>query len=266
MGRSLQVVTLGGMGSYRRRHLRSPGRGGRWPLIGAVVALVLGVVVVAGLALQRPSGPEAGATPRPIPTFDTPREIPSRVLFLGDSYTSGTPNQGGVGDDGWPARTCVIVGCSLTMAATGGAGFVGGESNGRGVTQQLEAVPGTTAPRIVVLALGANDYNATTDELSGRVDTVIDSITQRWPEAELVILGPFWINSNPPGSILFLEQYLQDKAIQAGAVFASPIREGWLSGLIGPDNVHPESAGHEAIATHVAPILLDLGANESVIV
>lgn len=244
-----------------RRH-RSRLSAKNWIALGSVAVLVASVTALTAVALQPAPLPSSSATLAPVPTFDSATERPARVLFLGDSYTSGT-TIGGVGEDGWPVRSCAMVGCNATVGATGGAGFIGGEDVDRGITAQLEAVPGTITPNVIVLALGANDYGTTIDDLRPRVDEVLETIASRWPDAQLVVLGPFWRNDTPAEVTIALDQYLEQKANERGAPFASPLREGWLTGLIGSDNVHPESAGHEAVAERVSPILIAAGADQT---
>lgn len=149
------------------------------------------------------------------------------------------------------------------MDATGGAGFIGGEQVDRGITEQLESVRGRD-PQVVVLALGANDRTADPQELTQKADSVIATITERWPAANLILVGPFWRNQSPPEPLLELDAHLEDKAAEMGVAFTSPIQGAWLDGLISTDNVHPGSEGHGVIASNIIPLLVDAGADQEV--
>ncbi|WP_166793336.1 SGNH/GDSL hydrolase family protein [Cryobacterium lactosi] len=188
---------------------------------------------------------------------------PPAVKFFGDSYTGGS-EMGGVDDVGWPAIACVELGCTASVESSSGAGYINGEADGRGLNAALDSTrPGSLA-NVIVLAAGANDYRATPAENALAADAFIARLQGRWPDANLVILGPFWRDDQPSEVLLQLDAHLEARAAAIGANFASPIRLGWLTGengrFIGSDNVHPDDEGHAFIATQVIPLLDAAGA------
>jgi lysophospholipase L1-like esterase len=259
-------MSWGNARSHRDRNRRES-KGARTLKLGLLGLLAAGVVALTIISIGSVrSAADPTATAGPIPTFGTTRVPPPAVKFFGDSYTGGS-DMGGVDETGWPAIACDSLGCTDSVESTSGAGFINGEADGRGLNNALDATRANSLSNVVVIAAGANDYRYTSEENAAAADAFIARVQSRWPEAKLVIIGPFWRNDDPSDVLVDLDEHLEGLAAEIGAPFASPIQQGWLTGenarFIGTDNVHPDDEGHVFIATQLIPLLEQAGARRA---
>lgn len=205
------------------------------------------------------------ATPTATPSWDTaqhawikeqPRPETVDVAVLGDSYTSGSPQD----TREWPAIVSSDLHIVIQNLAVGGTGLVA-------VNPQL---PGSTpfvgrakliSPRArVVLVFGSrNDagFSAATCKAAAlRTFRAVRSVNR---SAALVVVSAAWVNGNPPKSILDTRDGVREAARAVGAEYIDPIQQGWFGqgvpGLIGADGVHPTNAGHRLLAEKMEAIL-----------
>ena len=186
----------------------------------------------------------------------------SRVVFLGDSYTSGW-NGAGIGARGWPRIVASARGWSGTNLAVPGTGFLNPGWTGQPVwTRVSRAIDGH--PDVVVVAAGHNDFRYAPSATDAAADGVITRIHRSLPRALLVVVGPIWHNGRPPAATLALRDHLRRIAATLDALFIDPIAEGWFAGsrqaLIGADGIHPTDRGHRFMATRILDDLARNGA------
>jgi len=71
------------------------------------------------------------------------------------------------------------------------------------------------------------------------------------------VIGPPWVNGNPPGYIVTDRDAVNAAAHAAGVGFVDPLAEGWFTGdaaaFIGPDGIHPTDQGHRYLADLIRP-------------
>jgi len=186
------------------------------------------------------------------------------VAVIGDSYTGGS-NDGGLGDQGWPmlakaelARLGTPV--TFSLHAVGGSGYANpGPSKltfGGVIPVAVESVD-----RLVVLFGSRNDINEIQSDAAAyavAVRSAFGKVRLLAPAAKILVIGPPWVNSNPPPAMLQMRDSLQAQAEAAGVTFVDPIAEQWFvgqSGLIGSDGVHPTDAGHVYMAQKITPLI-----------
>ena len=186
----------------------------------------------------------------------------ARVVVLGDSYTSGW-NGAGLGSFNWTSIVGRSRGWTVTNLAVAGTGY----QNPGWTNQPVGSLVSRTVrlhPDVVILATGHNDSRWSVASTSREADRVIARLRAGLPEAVLVIVGPIWQNGSPPTRSLALRDHLRRKAAAIGAPFVDPLGERWFAGadhrFIGPDGIHPTSAGHRHIADE---LLADLAATLS---
>ncbi|MDV8023649.1 SGNH/GDSL hydrolase family protein [Rhodococcus sp. IEGM 1330] len=179
------------------------------------------------------------------------RSIPDSVpvvAFLGDSYSRGI----GASTTGkrWTTLVSAAMGWSELNLAEGGSGYTTtylGQKTDYGIKMDVIAA---AQPDIVVVSGGRNDYEAGTATVTGAVAlSLFEAIKAAAPDAELMVTSPIWDSTEPPADFATLINGVKSAAAQADAQYLD-IGEP-LAGrpdMIDPDGLHPNDAGHRAIA------------------
>lgn len=185
-----------------------------------------------------------------------------RILAIGDSYTGGS-DEGGVGPAGWPS----LIGNDLaaqgyqpevvTLAA-GGSGYVAVGPSGKTLVDLANEAVGAE-PYDVVIFFGSRNDTAAAAEVQAAATAAFTAVRAAWPETQLLVIGPPWVDANPPANIVDASLGVEDAATAVGAVWVDPLADGWFTGefeaLIGSDNVHPTDEGHRYMAGLIRPEL-----------
>jgi len=228
-------------------------------LLAALLAVTVGGCSVAtsssNSAVDVPSTSVAISTTPPVPRDAV------RVSIIGDSYTSGSI-VGGNGPANWTevARQLLAAGgdpVDLSVQGLSGSGYV--RLGGTGMTF-TDAIPGavTDQTQLVVVFGSINDGSSAPAAVASSAELALQRIDQAAPQALVVIIGPQWIDADPPANLLAIRDAL---ATTIGAhprvSFVDPLAEGWFAGqwatLIGSDGLHPTDAGHRHLAELITP-------------
>jgi hypothetical protein len=185
----------------------------------------------------------------------------NRVAVIGDSYTTGS-DEGGVGPQGWTARTWQALarqGLSIAadVGAEGGAGY-GTRGNRGSVFEDLTERTVKPDDALVVFYGSRNDQGVDPTQLSILSYGTFQLARRLAPSARFLVIGPPWPTADPPVAVLRIRDTLAYQAGIAGAQFIDPIAAGWFVGrpeLIGKDGVHPTDAGHAYMADKIAPLI-----------
>ncbi|MEH3090306.1 MAG: GDSL-type esterase/lipase family protein, partial [Microbacterium arborescens] len=216
-----------------------------------VWGVALAAVAVAGLVVT-------GVVLRP-----TTQDVPSSpvALFLGDSYTAGT----GASDKalGWANLVGEAEGWRVRNLARGGTGFASaitgdGAPAACGRTEcpafgQMALEGASLVPDIVVISGGRNDIGP--DPVEADVDAFFDTIASTYPGSRIYVTDVLWHESEP-AAVDRLSAVVHRDADRIGATWldiGQPLAAG--GGLLAADGVHPNDAGHEAIAQAVIAAL-----------
>lgn len=214
--------------------------------------------------------PPAGS---PAPTTDASpgSEQTIAVAFLGDSITSGFGDidYGNI----WPLIVSREYGFQFEQFSVAGTGYVAvNDSNdfASRVPAILEA-----KPDVVVIAGGTNDVFYPQEQVETAAADVLDTLREGLPDAQIVLMSAFFQPALIEGSLpdgrpiadvvdeqtSMLEQLAEERDIRF--IDTRPLFEGRdTSGLILPDGVHPNNAGHELIAEYLGPLLAEAIAAE----
>lgn len=199
----------------------------------------------------KPAMPQSG----PAAIFD------QQIVTLGD-FTGGS-DEGGQGDANWTA----LVGSELSASrrvrvltdtsSGGGTGYV---TRGTGLpfTDQVSRLV-SPATDVVIVSGSRNDIVAAPADVRAAAAAIYRQIAAAAPEASLIVIGPTWIDDNPPSRLLSIRDAVASAAAEAGATFLDPIAEHWFTartGMVGKDSVNPTDAGHRRIAELVEPVIL----------
>jgi lysophospholipase L1-like esterase len=185
----------------------------------------------------------------------------NHVAVIGDSYTTGT-DFGGLGPKGWTARAWRALAAqrmpiTADVGAEGGAGY--GTRGDRGsLFEDLTARTVKPDDELVVFFGSRNDQGVDPAQVSILAYGTFQLARRIAPSATFLVIGPPWPTADPPAAVVRIRDALRYQAGVAGAVFVDPIAEHWFvgkPGLIGPDGVHPTDAGHDYMATMIAPLI-----------
>lgn len=219
---------------------------------------LVAVVVLGWLAFNRPD--PAPYTPPAEAAATTTAPEPARVLVVGDSYTGGSA-EGGTGARGWPALVDgQLDEVAITTTAAGGSGYVNLGPGGTTFADLTEAAP--DGEYELVVFFGSRNDDPASGDITAAVGDALGIAAQRWPEARLLVIGPPWVDGEPPTSILENRDEVQAAAQERGARFVDPLSgDGWFGGtfsqLIGEDGVHPTDEGHARMAALIAPVVAE---------
>lgn len=187
------------------------------------------------------------------------------VGFIGDSYTAGS-DLGGRGDANITSLLGQRFGWQTVNAAVGGTGYVNSGPSGQNrapfEAAQLDRIV-AAQPSAVVISGSRNDIGEPgVRDAAGRL---YSNLKAKLPNTKLIVVGPAWVNGNPPEGLLDVRDNVRDAARQAGITFIDPIAEGWFASsdasLIGSDGVHPTDAGHQRMAQLLGDDLQQAGIN-----
>lgn len=202
----------------------------------------------------------------PAPEYEsryTPAPPPPPIYsvgVIGDSFTRGTQD-GGEGDQNWTVLVTQKLRdqgllLDVTAAADSGSGYVEPSKKETVFADQVPVVAKSHV-KLVVLFGSLTDASIPAERLAPAVTSTLDAVKAGAPNAKLLVIGPPWPDANPPERVLRDRDTVKAQAEAAGAVFVDPIAEGWLTdpALIGPDGIHPNNVGHQALANRIAPLI-----------
>lgn len=235
-------------------------------LAAPLLALAVGCSSSGTAAAPTPApSPSPSATPSATPTAvaggcrpRTPLPPGSVVSVIGDSYTTGSPGKGGVGEKGWPALLARRTGWTVHKDAQGASGylskgFTGKAYDGLIYLDQVRKLP-AQHPDLVIVFGSDNDLRHTEPPyFADKVDETLRAVRQAAPQAQLVVATSFWEDDHPSEEMLYIRDVQKRATARIGcAVFLDPIAEGWFGErykyLIYPHDDHPTDAGHARLA------------------
>ncbi|MFW2512316.1 SGNH/GDSL hydrolase family protein [Demequina sp. SO4-13] len=187
--------------------------------------------------------PRASAAPSAVQAPE-----PTRVVAVSDSYTAGSAEDSGA-ESRWPASI------GVEPIATSGVGYVQGGAEGSFVALAGEIPAGATT---VVFFGSRNDMSYGYDAVREGADAAFATALSIAPDATMIVIGPPWVDADPPAEILTVRDAVSDAASAVEATWVDPIAEGWFvddEQLIGSDGVHPTDAGHAFLAERISEIL-----------
>lgn len=230
--------------------------------------LLLLLAVLAGLisayALAQSGTGQAQEPQTPVSAAGALEETPARIDVLGDSYVAGS-DEGGKGLSNWTSLTGTRFyedgnPVELNPVAQPGSGYIT-----RGATGLVfgEAANQFLSPEAdVVLVFGSrNDGRQSDAAMYEAARSLYMDLQTLAPKAEIIVVGPVWVDANVPSSISANNQAMARAAADAKVRYVDALAEGWFAGsdstLIGTDGVHPTNAGHAYLADKIYPILAE---------
>ena len=238
------------------------------PRILGFAALVLAALLLSLYALSQ-SGPAVGVPPTeqaPEPSRPTSTETAAvpRIEILGDSYVGGSA-QGGKGQANWTSLVGTRFGEADTQVEINPIAQPNSGYLARGVTGLVfrEAATQRLRPDAdVVLIFGSrNDGRQSETSMYEAARTLYSDLRILSPKAEIIVVGPVWVDANVPDFIAVNNQAMASAAAEADVRYVDAVTEGWFAEtegtLIGEDGVHPTDAGHAYLAELIYPVLAE---------
>ena len=222
-----------------------------------LVSIAVSVLVVAFSGIvgwqigSRSEAPQAAAPP----PVSIPDSVPV-VAFLGDSYSKGI----GASSNGrrWTTLVSAAMRWSELNLAEGGSGYTTnylGQKTDYGIKLDVLAA---AQPDVVIVSGGRNDYEAGTASVTGAVaSSLFAAIKAAAPNTELIVTSPIWDSTEPPADFPTLIDGVKAATASAEARYldiGEPLADH--PDMMDPDGLHPNNAGHRAVASAVVKALV----------
>jgi lysophospholipase L1-like esterase len=246
--------------------MQGPGAA-RWaPVLTALGCAALTVACTLGtVARDFADGPSATVYSLPAePSPPAPLVLPAhpRVLLLGDSYVNGYGAE--PGSEGFAEQVAGRLGWQLTRDGVGTTGYVNSGRQHQGTYAERLARHPANAYDLVVLEGGGNDEKRSVSEISEGVDAAVQVVRKRYPDAQLLLLGPVSPDGEPSSNRIAVNLALVDYAQASSISYINTLAEHWfLAGdltMVNPVNDHPNTAGYAHIADRLVHDVQSLAA------
>lgn len=213
-----------------------------------------GQQAAAAALTSAPSG--VPSTPAVVSSAAATAGAPPVLAVYGDGYSAGN-DQGGVGDAGWPAQVALATGTTLALSAVAQAGYASIGVSGRDFVGLVEDTPFPDAA-VTLLVGSRNDAGEDVAVVAANVAQALDALRRTAPGTTVVLVGPIWDDGDVPADVQAVRDAVRDAATAAGVRFVDPVADGWFAdenGLISPDGVSLNDAGHSYVAGLLAPVI-----------
>lgn len=182
----------------------------------------------------------------------------ARVLVFGDSWVYGSAALSPT--LGFAYRLAGELGVETLVDGVRGSGYLKPGLDGPAYGERIAQLDPALDPDLIVIEGSINDRRLYPNGYRDAVTAAWDQLEARFPDADIVVLGPAPQVLPVEESTRQIDAELRDLAAGRGWWYISPIQEEWIttanyaavidSGPIGRD--HPSTAGHAYLATRVA--------------
>lgn len=235
------------------------------PALGAALA----VAAVCAVGVLRPGGaaesvaPAAGADGAAAAEASAPPpplvlEDDARVLVFGDSWVYGSAAT--VPTLGFAYKLADVLGVETVVDGVRGSGYLKPGIDGPSYGERIAALDPALDPDVIIVEGSINDRRLYPTGYRDAVTAAWDALDARYPEAQIVILGPAPQVLPVETATARIDADLSALAAARGWWYISPIAEDWITdanyldiidtGPIGRD--HPSTDGHAYLADRVA--------------
>jgi lysophospholipase L1-like esterase len=233
--------------------------------------LLVAALALAGCASEPPAPSqrvqeywEANKTFKPLPTRQVVKAAPltfgpgTKTVFFGDSWTTGLfmkPES-----KGYAYLTGETLGLDFQVLGGNGTGYLNAGSNGQGsYGERFTALPSSDA-QLLIIQGSVNDFGRKSSDLGPAFDETIETAREKFPAAQLVVIGPSTAQWPVPPSIYPVNDILHERSDNAGIAYISPYEDQWITAenfptVIDPATGHPSEQGHAYLASKVSEAL-----------
>lgn len=195
---------------------------------------------------------EASVPPAPLVLEDG-----ARVLVFGDSWVYGSAAT--VPTLGFAYRLADVLGVETVVDGVRGSGYLKPGIDGPAYGERIAALDPALDPDLIIVEGSINDRRLYPTGYRDAVTAAWDALDARYPDADIVILGPAPQVLPVEDATRAIDADLSELAAARGWWYISPIAEGWITdanylevidtGPIGRD--HPSTDGHAYLAQRV---------------
>lgn len=234
----------------------------------AVGALAIAAVALWAAVLWRPwstsatdaaapaDAPAAAVAPLVLP------ESPS-VLIFGDSWVYGSAAR--VPELGFAHLMGDLVGWRTTVDGVRGSGYLRPGIDGPAYGERIAALDASASYDLIIVEGTINDRRLPADGYRDAVTAAWDTLSDLYPEASVVILGPAPQVLPVEKATARIDADLAALAAERGWWYISPLAEAWIVASnyldvidTGAGNDHPSTAGHAYLAERLADAIAAL--------
>lgn len=247
----------------RRGHRLNFGQRNQLVTIGVAVLSVATITLVAAALLIPRNVATSSTPPQVIPTIATPAPRLD-AAFMGDSYTAGA------GSSVWANSFTNLVansqGWNEKNFGRGGTGYTGSVSGAVakiacGLTycpsyEEMIVTVAAKKPAIVFVSGGRNQASEDQLQLARGITKFYSDLRAALPNVKIFATSPVWDSSATPASLQLMASAVKEATEAVGGVYLDIGQP--LHGhpeLITADHVHPNDAGHLAIAKAIEAAL-----------
>ena len=249
--------------------MHAPGRTRAQRLVVPLVGAALAVAALCAVAVLRPWGaaepvaPAAGADGAAAAEASAPPpplvlEDDARVLVFGDSWVYGSAAT--VPTLGFAYKLADVLGVETVVDGVRGSGYLKPGIDGPSYGERIAALDPALDPDVIIVEGSINDRRLYPTGYRDAVTAAWDALDARYPDADIVILGPAPQVLPVEDATARIDADLGDLAAARGWWYISPIAEDWITdanyldvidtGPVGRD--HPSTDGHAYLADRVA--------------
>lgn len=232
-----------------------------------LAVLALGIFLAVALTVAalwlRPTPSTPVAQPERPQTVEGPREAP-RVLVFGDSWTYGMAAT--EREEGYAYLLSGIGGWNVTVDGEPGSGYLRKGFWGRTFGERIAQLDAGADPGLIVLQGSINDRTQPESGYRAAVDAAWDDLAERFPDAQVLVLGPAPQVLPVEDATARIDRDLSDLADERGWPYVSPVQERWITQADYDDLIdtskkgknHPSDEGHRYLAEKVAAAIRPL--------
>lgn len=218
---------------------------------------LLARLATAAAVLAVLAGCAPAAAPPAEPAADDGRPL---VAFYGDSYTLGT----GASDLSlrWSTQLAELRGWREFNPSVNGLGFI---NNRRSFADDdLPALIIAQQPDIVIITMGLNDafsFDRAGAAIEQQIDADLARLTTALPDAQFVVVEPFWYRPDRPESHLTVIRWVREAAERYDLPYIAGAST-WIAGapeLMAADGLHPNDEGYALMLRNMDAALAELG-------
>lgn len=183
------------------------------------------------------------------------------ALFIGDTDTAGfaaVPRE-----RTFACLTAQTMGWICNNGGQAGSGYTAAAKS----EPYWRRVPGyarTYLADYVVVAGGRHDTRSPVAQRLVGAQRTLDVVKAAYPRAQVIVVGPFWVDQDPPADLLSFNTALRDETRRRSLVFVDTLRPPWMSRqdadrFVDADGVHLTRNGHEHLAGRLVDALREAG-------
>lgn len=236
------------------------------------VAVALGAIVLIGgsawatvrdRAEAPPPAPLSLGPDQHSPTLALPGTTPPETFaVVGDDFAQGV---GAGWSQGWVIRLSDQLCWNLTKASVQpGSGFVTAlQPDTSAYPQRLDGL-GAANPAVIMVQGGANDYLASTEDITAAADTTFKTLKDQNPNARIIAIGPVIVPHRAEAPELVRVSGALAAAAAANDVqYIDPVAEQWLDNPTLFAGVVPNADGYTEYTRRLAADLAQAGLTTS---